>query len=140
LLVIFAAQGVFGRRGDEAAGHAQIRKSFETAMHTHQAMLHTPESHDVTLAGPDETAAWASGQAEPLTRRTAILAYRYADTQFRVEGRWRFSRLRVRFIYAVSATEHGSGICGPNRKRWPGVEHAPADYPENIDFRAASRS
>ncbi len=110
-------------------------------MHTYQAMLHAPESHGVTLAGPDEAAAWASGHTEPLTRCTAILAaYRYADTYCRVDGRWHFSRRRVKFIYAVPAAEHDSGLWGPDRMPWPGVEPAPADYPENIDSRAASRS
>jgi uncharacterized protein (TIGR02246 family) len=136
----FAAHGIFDRRGDEAVGLGEIRESFVAAMRTYQAMLHTPESHVVTLTGPDHATGWASGHAELVTRRTTVIAaYRYDDAYCREDGRWRFSLRRVRFMYAVPAGEYGSGLSGPNRMRWPGAEPAPADYPESIDTWAASR-
>jgi uncharacterized protein (TIGR02246 family) len=136
----FASHGVFDRRGDVAAGHDAIRESFLAAMRTYQAMLHTPESHVVTLTGPNEAIGWASGHAEMMTRRTTIIAaYRYDDTYCREDGRWQFSLRRVRFMYAVPAGDHGSALSGPNRMRWPGMEPVPADYPEGIDTWAAFR-
>ncbi len=136
----FTADGVFDRRGEEAVGHGEIRDSFLTAMRTYQAMLHTPEAHVVTLTGPDEATGWASGHAELVTRRTTLIAaYRYDDAYVREDGCWRFSRRRVSFMYAVPADEHGSGLVGTHRMRWPGMDPAPADYPEGIDSWAAFR-
>lgn len=136
----FTADGVFDRRGDEATGHEEIRAAFLSAMHAYQAMLHTPEAHVVTLTGPEEATGWASGHAELVTRRTTIIAaYRYDDAYVREDGRWRFSRRRVQFMYAVPADEHGPGLIGTDRMRWPGLDPAPADYPEGIDTWAASR-
>jgi uncharacterized protein (TIGR02246 family) len=136
----FTADGVFDRRGEEAAGHDEIRASFLMAMKTYRAMLHTPEAHVVTLTAPDTATGWASGHAELVTRRTTIIAaYRYDDAYVRAEGRWRFSRRRVQFMYAVPADEHASGLVGPDRMRWPGLEPAPADYPESIETWVTSR-
>lgn len=136
----FVADGVFDRRGDEAVGHGAIREAFTTATRTYRAMLHTPETHVVTLIGPDEATGWASGHAELMTRRTTIIvAYRYEDTYRREVGRWRFARREVRFMYAVPADEYGRGLTGPHRMRWPGMDPAPADYPESTGTWAASR-
>jgi uncharacterized protein (TIGR02246 family) len=131
VVAMYTADGVFERRGVPAAGADAIRAAYVASFDTYRTMLHTPHPGVVRLHGDGTASGWSHGHAELATRSTLVLAaYRYEDVYRCTEGRWRFARRSITFMYAVPADELTAGVRGLDRIRWPHTAPEPADYPE----------
>ncbi|GAA5135920.1 nuclear transport factor 2 family protein [Pseudonocardia adelaidensis] len=131
LVAMYAADGVFERRGVPAAGSDAIRAAYVASFDSYRTMLHTPHPGVVALHGDGTASGWSHGHAELATRSTLVLAsYRYEDAYRCAEGRWRFARRSITFMYAVPADRLATSFGGTDRIRWPRTSPEPADYPE----------
>lgn len=132
----YTPDGVFVRRGLDVVGADAIRDAYRGAFTMYRTMLHTPHPGFVHLQGADDqgrriASGWSHGHAELATRSTLVLAsFRYEDDYRRTDGRWRFARRSITFMYAVPADRMAGSFTDVNRIRWPGAEPEPADYPE----------
>lgn len=136
----YTADGVFERRGVAATGAAEIRAAYVASFDTYRTMLHTPHPGVVQLHEDGTASGWSHGHAELATRRTLVLAsFRYEDDYRCEEGRWRFARRSITFMYAVPADQLAGSFGGPDRMRWPGTEPEAADYPESSPTWATYR-
>ncbi|MHA6617687.1 nuclear transport factor 2 family protein [Pseudonocardia sp. DLS-67] len=131
LVTMFTADGVFERRGVPATGPDAIRAAYVASFDTYRTMLHTPHPGVVALHGDGTASGWSHGHAELATRSTLVLAsYRYEDDYRCAEGRWRFARRSITFMYAVPADRLATSFGGTDRIRWPRTPPETADYPE----------
>lgn len=128
----YTADGVFERRGVAATGAEEIRAAYVASFDTYRTMLHTPHPGVVRLHGDGTASGWSHGHAELATRRTLVLAsFRYEDDYRCEDGRWRFARRSITFMYAVPADRMAESFGSAARMRWPGTEPEDADYPES---------
>ncbi|MFW0783508.1 nuclear transport factor 2 family protein [Gordonia sp. CPCC 206044] len=128
----FTADATFDVGGEIACGHQEIRQSFVVSMGRFHTMLHTPDTHLVTIESDDRATGRASGHAELALRDTLMVtAYRYRDRYARVDGRWLFSERHVTFMYAVPVESMGASFGTRARIRWPQNRYRDADYPES---------
>src|SRR4051812_3722124 len=132
LVAMFTPDGVFERRGVAATGAEEIRAAYVASFDTYRTMLHTPHPGVVRLHGDGTASGWSHGHAELATRRTLVLAsFRYEDDYRCEDGRWRFARRSITFMYAVPADRMAESFGSAARMRWPGTEPEGADYPES---------
>lgn len=132
VLAMYTADGVFDRRGVPATGPEELRAAYVESFETYRTMLHTPHPGVVRLHGDGTASGWSHGHAELATRRTLVLAsFRYEDDYRCVDGRWRFARRSITFMYAVPADRMAESFGSAARMRWPGTEPEEADYPES---------
>ena len=61
----------------------------------------------------------------------SLAAMRYNDTYRREDGRWRFAKRVVSYLYYVPAREYATSLSSPTRLMIGGVRR-PADYPESL--------
>lgn len=131
LVDMYTPDGVFERRGVPAAGHVEIRAAYVASFDTYRTMLHTPHPGVVQLHGDGTASGWSHGHAELATRSTLVLAsFRYEDDYRCTDGRWRFARRSITFMYAVPADQMAGGFTDELRLRWPRTAPEAADYPE----------
>ena len=132
LVAMFTPEGVFEVRGHRAAGAEAVREAYLASFATYRTMLHTPHPGVVQLYGDGTASGWSSGHAELATRRTLVLAaFRYEDDYRCLEGRWRFARRSVTFMYAIPVDQLAGSFGTVERIRWPGTSPVAADYPES---------
>ena len=140
---MFHPEAVFDRDGHVATGWHEIASTLAASMRGFRRMLHTPHAALVELTGEDEATGTSSGHAELVTGRGVLLAaYRYSDAFARWEGRWVFTRRRVRFLYATSAVEYAATLPALDRVRFPGEDPRPSavvplDLPDVTESRPA---
>ncbi len=136
----FTADGVFERRGVPATGAQELRAAYTASFGTYVTMLHTAHPGVVVVHGDETASGWSHGHAELATRSTLVLAsYRYADDYRCEDGRWRFARRSLTFMYAVPADQLAGSFGNDLRMRWPRTEPAGADYPESSPTWATYR-
>ena len=131
LVAMFTPGGVFERRGVAATGADEVRAAYVASFDTYRTMLHTAHPGVVELHGDGTASGWSHGHAELATKSTLVLAsYRYEDELRRVDGRWRFARRAITFMYAVPADQMATSFGGVDRIRWPRTAPEAGDYPE----------
>ncbi|WP_293855075.1 nuclear transport factor 2 family protein [uncultured Alsobacter sp.] len=97
-----------------------------TAHWTHDHMVRFDD------ANPDLATGSLSGHAECYRNgRTLVASLRYDDEYRRVNGRWKFSRRILSFLYYVPVEEYGEALGSELRQRAYG-DRRPADFPESI--------
>jgi uncharacterized protein (TIGR02246 family) len=131
VVAMYTADGVFERRGVAATGREAIRAAYVASFDTYTTMLHTPHPGVVRLHGDGTASGWSHGHAELATRSTLVLAsFRYEDDYRCADGRWRFARRSITFMYAVPADQLATSFGSVERMRWPRTAPEAADYPE----------
>ncbi len=118
-----------------AAGKNAIRNMFENTFRIRGPAYHW--THDITIAVSPNNPDTATGQVLSHAETTpsgvvSIAAMRYADNYARgADGRWRFARREISFLYYVPAAEYTQGLNQEKRVVLGGERHA-ADYPEQL--------
>ena len=131
VVAMYTADGVFERRGVAATGREAIRAAYVASFGTYRTMLHTPHPGVVRLHGDGTASGWSHGHAELATSSTLVLAsFRYEDDYRCDDGRWRFARRSITFMYAVPADQLATSFGSVERMRWPRTAPEAADYPE----------
>ncbi len=91
-------------------------------------------THDVTVEVADEDHASGIVYSHAETTPNGVVslaAMRYADDYRRVDGRWRFARREISFLYYVPAADYTEGL--NQRERFTfGDQRIAADYPEGL--------
>lgn len=100
-------------------------------------------THDVILqcdpADPDRASGTVYSHAETTPDGVVSLAaMRYRDEYRRSEGRWRFRRREISYLYYVPAEQYPAGLNTELRVHAGGVLQ-PADYPETLPVWQAFR-
>ncbi len=94
-------------------------------------------THDLTVtfdaANPDSATGLTLGHAECWrNNEPQIAAMRYEDEYRReADGKWRFARRTLSFLYYVNMNEYTTALGQPDRMRAYGDRRA-ADYPESL--------
>jgi uncharacterized protein (TIGR02246 family) len=109
---LFAEDAVFGTRNGSfvAQGRSAIAAEFRAQLGQMGPSFHYVHDHivDLDAADPDRAEGVATAHAE--VRRADGLwrtAIRYHDDYARIEGRWRFRRRTLAFLYYVKAADDG---------------------------------
>ena len=91
-------------------------------------------THDVCVDVHSDTRAtgvvYSHAETTP-HNRVSLAAMRYEDDYTFVEGRWRFARREISFLYYVPAEAYASGLNQRERVTF-GDRRIPADYPESL--------
>ena len=126
----FTESGVFERAGQQIQGHDQLRSFFAGMMERYALTRHLVEMHTVDpLEVHDRASGMVHGSAQLVLENTAyVAAFRYRDQYEREDGRWRFAKRQLRFIYYLPATELFDGIVAEDRVRMPGTEPQPSEH------------
>lgn len=118
-----------------ADGKGAIRTMFENTFKIRGPAYHW--THDVTIEIDAHNPDTATGQVLSHAETTpsgvvSIAAMRYADNYVRgVDGKWRFHRREISFLYYVPAAEYTEGLNHEKRVLMSGERHA-AVYPEQL--------
>ena len=136
LLGLFTDDAVFDSPSQlmMASGVAEIEAMFVRMLSIRGPAFHWTHDHFVRFdeARPDEASGMVLSHAETTPDDVvSIAAMRYEDRYRRVDGRWRFARRSIHFLYYVPVTEFASGL-NSRLRVVAGGERLPADYPENL--------
>lgn len=94
---------------------------------THDHFVRFPDSGD-----PDRATGLVLSHAETSPdKQTSLAAMRYEDAYRRVDGRWRFEKRVINFLYYVPARDYAAVFDSSDRVT-VGGERRPADYPETL--------
>ncbi|MBM7365834.1 nuclear transport factor 2 family protein [Gordonia hydrophobica] len=120
LTLMFHPDAVLDRDGEAAIGRTAVLDLLAASMRGFRRMLHTPETHVVHVSG-DRGSGIATGHAELVTGRGVVVAaHEYEDEYVVHDGRWVFTRRRIRFVYASRADRYGQVLCTDEPIRLPG--------------------
>lgn len=117
-----------------ARGRDAIETMFIETFKTRGPAFHW--THDIVITVDEGDTNRASGlvlsHAETSPNGVVSLAaMRYQDDYHRQDGRWRFARREIQFLYYVPATEYASGLNRAARVVM-NDQRMPADYPETL--------
>jgi len=110
-----------------AAMFVELFKIRGPAFHwTHDVMV------QVSADNPNEATGRVYSHAETTPNGlVSLAAMRYDDNYRYEEGRWRFARRSISFLYYVPASDYANGLNQTNRVTF-GDHRGPADYPEAL--------
>lgn len=92
--------------------------------------FHIPHTQTVEFTGEDTATGLVTAHAElAIGPETVVIALRYVDAYVREEGGWCFGERKVEQLYAVPLADLPTALAQPDRKRWPGTDHAAAELP-----------
>ncbi|MBI1181386.1 MAG: SgcJ/EcaC family oxidoreductase [Alphaproteobacteria bacterium] len=116
------------------SGRDAIAAMFIETLKTRGPAFHW--THDVSVEidpdDPDSATGLVYSHAETTPNGVVSLAaMKYVDGYRRADGRWRFSKRTVNFLYYVPFAEYGDGL-NSEKRLFSGGERVPADYPESL--------
>ncbi len=133
VLDCFTADGSFERAGAVHAGRDTLRGFYVAMMDRYRFTRHVPETLVIRDLDDTEALTLTTGSAELLYGDTLMrAAYRYFDVCRLDDGRWRYARRKLDFLYVVPAEAMSASMVDRNRIRWPDAPPAPADFPESL--------
>ena len=93
-------------------------------------------THDLTVkfddSNPNHATGLTLGHAEVFRNNEPLIAaMRYEDEYRREDGKWRFSKRSLSFLYYVNVHEYPTALGETDRMRAYG-DRRPADYPESL--------
>jgi uncharacterized protein (TIGR02246 family) len=109
-------------------GRDEVVRVLREMREEHGRTRHIAHGHVVEFTGPDEASGTVMATSELDMHGTAhAVALRYLDRYVRVDGRWRFVRRKVLFLYVIPVADLREAMTSPEPVRWPGRERAAAD-------------
>ncbi|HSV59421.1 MAG TPA: nuclear transport factor 2 family protein [Variovorax sp.] len=136
LLALFTDDARFDSPSEvmQASGRAEIEAMFIRMFQVRGPGYHW--THDlfvnVDASDPERATGRVLSHAETCPNDVGSLAaMRYDDEYRRVDGRWRFSKRVINFLYYVPVSDYAQVFASPNRLVMAG-EKLPADYPETL--------
>lgn len=128
---LFTDDGSFIRRGQASTGKEELHAAYTAPAERFQFMLHRVDGHVVHLTGPNEAIGWVAGYTE-LAMDDHIVSgvFRYDDEYRRVDGRWKFAKREISFLYAGELDNLTPALTSDRRIQWPGTDPLTAHYPE----------
>jgi hypothetical protein len=118
-----------------ASGRSAIVAMFIEVFRARGPSCHWTHDHFLEFdpLDADRAAGIVLGHTETSTvNRVDLSAMRYHDEYLRTDGRWRFRKRTLNFLYCVPATEFATGLTSPLRVALRGRRLA-ADYPESLE-------
>ena len=117
-----------------ASGRESIARMFVETLKIRGPAFHW--THDVSVEidpdDPDRAAGVVYSHAETTPNGVVSLAaMKYFDEYRRADGRWRFARRVINFLYYVPFVEYGDALKREDRVIIRG-QRLPADYPETL--------
>lgn len=126
--VVESKDGVMRSSGIDAVMEmyrGRFRALGVTAHWTHDHIVRFDEGD------PDRATGYVAGHAECFRNgQTLVACLRYDDEYRRVDGRWKFARRTLAFLYYVPVEEYREAMGDPLRQRAYG-DRRPADFPES---------
>jgi hypothetical protein len=108
--------------GDETVARLRSVRS------TYGRTIHTPHGQLVEFADDDHATGLVPAHAELAVQgQTVVCAMRYYDDYVRVDGRWRFARRQIKFVYALPWADMAGALTDEFPVRRPGTEAARPD-------------
>lgn len=144
IAALFASEAVFRSQDGvmEAHGRDQIVNQFVARFAVLGISNHVSHDHIITLDehDPQRARGLLTAHAEMWRNgRAYIAALRYRDEYVVEEGRWRFGKRELAFLYYLPVAEYADALGSPLRQRAYG-DQRPADFPEGLenwkDYRA----
>jgi hypothetical protein len=139
---IFTPDGQMGHMDSSAggAGTAGLIAYYEERLKGVGATYHYPLAQLIEFDSDDEAHGVTMANAEmSIGDQVIVGAIRYNDTYVRVEGRWRFRRRALQFLYLMDMNDLPTHYKERDRKRWPGPPTA-AEIPDSLPTYQAFRS
>lgn len=92
--------------------------------------VHTPNYALFTFTDTDRASGLVGAHLELVCRDTSVFgAVRYQDEYVRGDGTWRIRSRDMRTIHIAPWAEVGEAFASSRPVRWPGIDHAPSDFP-----------
>ena len=122
LALMFAPTARLDLDGSVADGRDAVLAALRASMTGFRRMVHTPETHVVHVSGGSGRGV-ATAHAELVTRSGVVVAaHEYEDTYAVRDDRWVFESRKIRFVYAVRASEYAQTLPREDRVRLPGQQ------------------
>ena len=137
LMSLFTRDAYVGSKDGQlmrAQGHAEIDAMFRRLFSFRGPSYHWTHDHVCTTdpANPDRATGRVMAHAETTPNgTTSLAALRYDDVYRREDGRWRFERRILSFLYYLPTQEYLAALPDPLRMRIQG-DRRPADFPEGL--------
>lgn len=117
-----------------AKGRGEIVDMFIRMLKVRGPGYHWTHDHFVRFDGanPDRATGLVLSHAETCPQNeVSLAAMRYEDEYARENGKWKFRKRKISFLYYVPARDFPTALSSTNRFKVNGQDK-PADYPESL--------